>query len=103
MSYDLEPGTSGQTEANFDSLNLTMAHNSILQGPENILRMKQGVQMELEPWYTAFLNMSGDPRASNTYQMEGPMSYVTRNNTGPEPGKVEIASDSVASLLNALM
>ncbi|KXL44798.1 hypothetical protein M433DRAFT_78139, partial [Acidomyces richmondensis BFW] len=75
----------------------------ILQNDEDLSRMKFGVQKQVEPWYTAFLNMSGDPLASAAYQMEGSMAYVTRNNTGPEPGKDELSHDAVASLLNALM
>lgn len=65
--------------------------------------MKQGVANKSDPWYPAFINMSGDPLASASYVMKGPMTFATRNATGSSPGKTEISSDAVAAVLNALM
>jgi len=65
--------------------------------------MKIGVQQKLDPWYPDFMSMSLDPLASATYVMKGPLTFATRNATGPSPGKAEISSDSVAAILNALM
>jgi hypothetical protein len=65
--------------------------------------MKYGVGNQTDPWYSAFLNMSGDPLASSSYTMLGPLTYVTRNATGSSPGTTQLSHDSVASLLNALM
>lgn len=75
----------------------------ILHTQEDLDRMRYGVTNKLEPWYSAFLNMSTDPLASPSYKMQGPLPYATRNATGGSPGKTQISYDSVASLLNALM
>lgn len=65
--------------------------------------MKYGVARRADPWYPAFLNMSQDPLASASYVMKGPLTFATRNATGPQPGRNEISSDAVAAELNALM
>ena len=75
----------------------------ILSVQSDLDRMKYGVETQTDPWYSAFLNMSGDPMASSSYAMQGPFNYVTRNNTGGSPGTTELSHDSVAALLNALM
>jgi hypothetical protein len=84
---------------NFD----TDSFDSILSLQGDLDRMKYGVGNKTDPWYSAFLNMSGDPLASPSYTLQGPFTTVTRNNTGSSPGTSELSHDSVASLLNALM
>lgn len=78
------------------------SHHSILHSQDDLDRMKDGVANKRNPWYPAFVKMSADPLASSTYQMKGPLPYVTRNNTGHSPGKMELSHDSVAAVLNAL-
>lgn len=80
-----------------------MMPDRILHTLDDLDRMKYGVGNKTDPWYTAYQNMSGDPLASSSYTLRGPLAYVTRNATGSSPGKTELSYDSVASLLNALM
>ena len=82
---------------------LIATYDSILHTQDDLDRMKDGVTNKRNPWYPAFLNMSADPLASSSYQMKGPLPYVTRKNTGHSPGKTELSYDSVAAVLNALM
>ena len=78
-------------------------YDSILSVQDDLDRMKYGVGNQTNPWYSAFLNMSGDPLASSSYTLKGPFTTVTRNNTGGSSGTTELSHDAVASLLNALM
>jgi hypothetical protein len=77
--------------------------NSIFHTQTDLDRIKNGVANKSEPWYLAFLNMSGDPLASSSYEMKSPLTYATHNATGSSPEKTDISSDSVAAVLNALM
>lgn len=78
-------------------------NDRILSLQSDLDRVKHGVGNKTDPWYSAFLNMSGDPMASSSYPIRGPFPFVTRNNTGGSPGTTELSHDSVASVLNALM
>ena len=80
-----------------------MPYHSVLHTAEDLQRMKTGVTYKQDPWYPGFLLMSQDPLANASYDMQGPLSFATRNATGAEPGKAEISSDAVAAELNALM
>jgi len=75
-------------------------HPGLLQGMEDIERIRKGIAEKQEPLYSGFLVFQSHPQSQYTYQMRGPMSMIGRN---PTIGQESYDSDANAAYQNALM
>lgn len=81
------------------------AHPGILHTREALSKIKQAVDEQRQPWASAYVLFTDDPRASYNYQVNGPYEQVSR--MGSKPGeaslhKKEFEDDCLAAYYNAV-
>jgi hypothetical protein len=75
------------------------AHPGIVSSREELNLMRDMVQKGVEPWRSAYESVRQDPRASSSYQLQGPLAVVEGFN---RPIEYTIGTDGFAAHANAL-
>ncbi|KAH7231579.1 chondroitin AC/alginate lyase [Fusarium solani] len=64
--------------------------------------MRTKVLSNSEPWHSAYLNFSSDPRSQANYKLSGPSSVLTRDRNDSPTGLAQIIQDDRAAINLAL-
>ncbi|KAI5837416.1 putative secreted protein [Morchella snyderi] len=75
----------------------TFTHPGIFHSSADLLRIRTKVNAKEEPWYTAYTEFAANSRSQSTYTINGPKSFVTRDNTIGFVGLYELIQDCRAA------
>lgn len=79
-----------------------MVHPGVLHTNEDFTFIKEKISLKEEPYYSTYLALAAEPKASSSYTIKGPFSIIARDGDYGST-KVSAESDFDAIYLNSIM